>query len=658
MGLTRTQVSEILSGKAKGAKSQLPKAAEQERRLRFHSQPTLSALDSSGAFNVHMRKVGKLLPRDKKESYEVVFPWPVATVPFTGKIYTTIKKLWDGRNPVFKYEFTSPSEKDDWHEYRTQELKSMQRWRTEGFEVMRNSINSIMVVDLPLEQSGDRPEPYSYYLDVNSVVDILPATNGTDLQWIIFKQDELRMAVICDEFYRIYRIEETTRQAASEPEYEIPHGLGYCPARTFWTTPLSYRRPLIKKQALSEHVGDLDMLLFFTVSNEHLNLYARYPVYWAFGADCNYENETQDSHCSNGIMHKNDGRVLERDGKAVPCPVCERKRLDGAGSLIEIDPPNRVNDKADLREPVGFLSIPREALEYNNEDLERRRLQILTSVTGFQGMPINNQAVNEKQVLAIFESLEAALKEPQSNFEQAIQWEHETICRLRYNSFQSASVNLGTEHYILTPDQLMTLYKMAREGSWSTNILDMLEDRYYETEYRNNPEQLQRQKMLVDLDPFRHRTVDEVTSMYETGTIPYGEYLVKVNMSTFVARFERENAPLTMFGIQLEYSGRIAAIKAEMLRYAHEYKEDDNDDAGQDAALRSKMELYTIGVRGGSITPQTQDEAAFRTELGLQPMSEEATKAWEEDQGVRRPVTLKSKTQLDAEATPPASATI
>lgn len=63
-----------------------------------------------------------------------------------------------------------------------------------------------------------------------------------------------------------------------------------------------------------------------------------------------------------------------------------------------------------------------------------------------------------------------------------------------------------------------------------------------------------------------------------------------------------------------------------------------NEDADEGP---TKAELYGMSVRSGAITPQIEDEERFRDELGLPGMSSEAKRAWLEDNGVRRPVTLK-----------------
>ncbi len=55
---------------------------------------------------------------------------------------------------------------------------------------------------------------------------------------------------------------------------------------------------------------------------------------------------------------------------------------------------------------------------------------------------------------------------------------------------------------------------------------------------------------------------------------------------------------------------------------------------------KQKADAYGVAVRAGVITPQTEDERLFRTEMQLPEMSSEAVGAWEETGGVRRPITL------------------
>lgn len=70
-----------------------------------------------------------------------------------------------------------------------------------------------------------------------------------------------------------------------------------------------------------------------------------------------------------------------------------------------------------------------------------------------------------------------------------------------------------------------------------------------------------------------------------------------------------------------------------------EGEESDMDDVEE---IKRRADAYGVGVRAGVITPQTDDENQFRESMGLPPLSAEATKAWQTDGGVRRPITLVS----------------
>lgn len=74
----------------------------------------------------------------------------------------------------------------------------------------------------------------------------------------------------------------------------------------------------------------------------------------------------------------------------------------------------------------------------------------------------------------------------------------------------------------------------------------------------------------------------------------------------------------------------------------------DNDEAMRGfETLKAKLDAYGIGVRAGAFTPQQADEAALRAEAGLPNAGDAVNNAWEEDEGYRRPITLKLKQEVE-----------
>jgi hypothetical protein len=65
--------------------------------------------------------------------------------------------------------------------------------------------------------------------------------------------------------------------------------------------------------------------------------------------------------------------------------------------------------------------------------------------------------------------------------------------------------------------------------------------------------------------------------------------------------------------------------------------------------IRTLLDAYGIGVRGGVLTPCLADENWFRSLIGLEPAGEEVKAEWGRTNGVRLPITLQ-KGLADADA--------
>lgn len=59
--------------------------------------------------------------------------------------------------------------------------------------------------------------------------------------------------------------------------------------------------------------------------------------------------------------------------------------------------------------------------------------------------------------------------------------------------------------------------------------------------------------------------------------------------------------------------------------------------------LKAFVDAYGVGVRAGAITPQVADESYIRELFDLPPMSPEVVAYWQETDGVRKPLTIKTE---------------
>ena len=569
MGLSISEIKKRITEPRK--RQTISRAVYHQNRIKFHAQTRITGYDINQPVTDFLAFVSNLIPHDKFKIFKTLFRYPVFTNGVTGICFDKLSRIFDGRNPAFNYQFMNSDQRDDWEYYRQDVLHEPEVWSNKGWEFFQTEINSVLIVDLATEQSpGDKyPAPYFYWLPIASVIDYRAnATTGL-MDWIIFRQDDKRIAVIDNERYRIFT--EADGGNIGELLVDNPHDLGYCPARFFWTEPLSLSDPDVKQSPLTKQLEALDWFLFYHVSKRHLDLYGSYPIYSGYEQSCDFSNGENGDYCDGGFLKDKQGFYrLDQAGLLQRCPKCGDKRIAGVGSFVEIPIPDG-DKQPDLRNPVQMLTVDRQSLDYNVEEEERLKNNIITSIVGTNEEITTRDALNEQQIQANFESQSTILNRIKKGFEAAQQFVDETVCRLRYGSlFVSAKVNYGTEFYLSSATELRERYKVAKESGASEAELDALQNQILETEYRNNPTQLQRMLVLAELEPYRHLTRSEVLDLYGKQIVDETDMRIKLNFANFVRRFEREYLNVLEFGYNMPYNSKIQFITNKFKDYASE----------------------------------------------------------------------------------------
>lgn len=569
MGLELNQIKQILQKPSK--RQVIQKAVNMQRRLRFHTETNVAVSDINQPTTVFLDWVRRLLPKDKYNIFLQLFKFPLPTPAVVEDVYRELERVFYSRNSSSSYQFTDSELAEDWSQYRKSNLNEPEVWKTTAWKQMQVSPNSILVVDLPLVQTSTRPEPYFYWLEIDSVIDYELSKQDENLfNWLIFNQPEHRIAVFDDTSIRIYQLNE--KNEIQSLVSEAQHDLGYCPARFFWSTQLNEKNKDLKKNPITKELSNLDWYLFFALSKQHLDLYAPYPIYSAYEADCNFENSETGDYCDGGFLRNAKGEYkILNDGTVEKCPCCSEKRIAGPGSFLEVPIPNQTEGVADMRNPVQITTIDKDSLDYNVNECARLKNEIVISVVGSGGTVSEKEAINETQVTANFESKTSVLNALKTNFELAQKFIEDTVCKLRYgNAFISSSVNWGTEFYVFTVTELYSKYKQAKDNGASNSELDAISQQILEVEYRNNPLVLQRMLILKQLEPYPHKTLDEVLKLYEKKLIDEKLVKLKINFSTLVDKFERENINIIEFASNKPMREKIDIITNKLLEYVTE----------------------------------------------------------------------------------------
>lgn len=572
MALSLEEIREII--KAPKNKDIIAKAINLEHRLRFHTETNLSPMDIMKPTTEFLDWVKKLLPKDKYNIFLQLFRFPISTPSLTEEIYRELERVFYSRNANSSFKFANNDLLQDWQAYRAEKLKEPIIWRDKGWKHTKIAVNSVLIVDLPAEQTTDLPEPYFYWLSISNVIDF-KSPNGTKLDWIIFKQPENSIAVFDDVQMSIYQLNEKNEIAGLVSQQT--HSLGFCPARFFWSDTVSESIPALKRNPITKELSNLDWYLFFSLGKRHLDLYAPYPIYSAYEADCDFENNITGDYCDGGYLRNQSGNyIISTIGELEACPKCSSKRIAGPGSFIEVPIPSK-DGVADMRSPVQITSIDEASLNYNVKETERLKYEIFISCVGAGGIGAvsEKEAINETQVMANFENKTSVLRSLKRNFEEAQLFVDSTICALRYGEdFKNATIDWGTDFYVLSVQELYDRYKYAKTNGASEAELDSLSNQIIETEYRNNPMQMKRMLILKQLEPYRHFTMQELSALSSTVPLDTTKLIIKLNFSGYIDRFERENINIVDFGNQISFTEKINNISKTIYEYA-------NSDASQ-----------------------------------------------------------------------------
>lgn len=569
MGLDLSQIKQILQKPTK--RTLIQKAVNMQRRLRFHTETNLAISDINQPATIFLDWVRNLLPKDKFNIFLQLFRFPLATPAVVEDVYRELERVFYSRNASSSYQFTDSELAEDWARYRKSKLNEPEVWKTIGWKKMQVSPNSILVVDLPQVQASTWPEPYFYWLEIDAVIDYkVLESDKNQFEWLIFKQPENRIAVFDDMSIRVYQLNDKLEIQSLISEAQ--HNLGYCPARFFWSEQLNEKNKDLKKNPITKELSHLDWYLFFAISKQHLDLYAPYPIYSAYEADCDFENNETGDYCDGGFLRNAKGEYkILNDGTVERCPCCSEKRIAGPGSFLEIPIPSQTEGIADMRNPIQITTIDRESLDYNVDECERLKDEIVISVVGTGGTVSEKEAINETQVTANFESKTSVLNALKTNFEQAQKFVEDTVCKLRYgNAFISSSVNWGTEFYVFTVTELYAKYKQAKDNGASDSELDAIAQQILEVEYRNNPLVLQRMLILKQLEPYPHKTLNEVIQLYDKSLLNVDLVKLKINFTSLIDRFERENINIIEFASNRPMREKINIITKKLLEYVAE----------------------------------------------------------------------------------------
>lgn len=496
--------------------------------------------------------------------------YPLPIVQLSDSILNDYFKVFEGKNRYFNVEGDRDIQKlEDWIED-----SKLDYWiEKKARQVFKNKPNSFVVIDL-----DDQGSPYLVFVDSERVVDVQLKNMDGDCDYIAFIHSQVSHETkvnVTTTFFSVY--DDVNYYVFSKDSdsdnlikvEEINHGIGYCPARSFIKSPSNSTNIFKRRVAFSSALSKMEDWTIFDIFRNYVDHYAPFPVTEAPERTC------PNTECDNGKVPEEvvvDARSGETKTIWNDCQACGGKdegQHIGPGTHIgvQIQEDKTMNDGSGV---FRMIYPESDKLKYVPEKLDDIELEIRYKTVGINNL-MSNEAFNEMQVKGSFASMESILLRIKNELDVLYKWIVNTVGRTLYTDISlTVEANFGTEFYLVSEDDLQKRYENAKKIGLPMEELQMIYIQLIETKYKGNGTKVERQKMLLQLDPLPLMSNLEAIEMRSQNIIDDFDLSLKINFLNFITKFENENTPITQFGLGLEPYQRIERIKETLIIYNNE----------------------------------------------------------------------------------------
>jgi hypothetical protein len=524
--------------KEKPHRQDIETACRIEEETRFYTERSLST--DRPPFKREFEKwIKDRLNNDNSEgNFKTALLYPLKTAQFIEDIYTKLSRIWEAQNPYFN--ITYKKENSDY--LGIDELVDLKWWKNKGWQLLKTNHNCILLVNLPQEQEGEKPEPFIDVIKIQDVIGLI--MEGGDIKAIMYKYDSNNVGVVDGYSYQIYPIIEKGK-SIGQATLDSPNIIGECPAFFLSNKLFNSSNKVVRCNPLTNVLGELKEYLYLHTLKNILDPYVFYLFIIKYGTPgCDYDNGSE--RCSKGLMTstakgvttrplKNNYLMNESGTGFKKCPKCNKSL--GVGNEITRPIPTDPLDK-DLSNVIQFAAPPEAILKYGNDYLKSYGDSLKGSILGNKQEINTAMSHNEVTFRYTIEDQTSVLIGLKSMFDKVIGETTEAKASIIYGSkdaVNEVSIDLGNDFLLLDVQDLYSEKESAGKLGLST-ILDF-NDRIIETKYRNNPDLKLKAKLINAFRPF-DMTLTEVEAGYKAKNISKYDYFKMIYLDQFINWYE------------------------------------------------------------------------------------------------------------------------
>lgn len=514
-------------------KKEIELARNLEAKTRYFTDPALNFTNSDIYKNQFLSVVqSRLNNPDSFNNFKNYLSFPLKINEFIESIYTKISNIWQGQNPYFDFTFKSESIED------YQEFVSLDFFKNDAWNEYKTHHNSIILTDLPEEQTQSRPEPFNYFIKINSVLDVVSDNNVID--HVIYILDDTPskeiLAVVDIDGYQLYDYKD---KKLGEEILNAPHDLNRCPAEWLSRIDFNSKSNIIKSNVLSKSLGKIeDLQIIYTLKNI-LSPYAFYQfiVKYKNSSECDYDDGKY--YCDGGYLklkstddNQTDVNVYS-NGVLTKCPLCNK--TPGVGDVYGKPIPTS-SDEPDLKNVIEFIAPNTKIMEYGDKYISSLESDLFDVIVGTDENLNPNENHNETAYKYNTEGQQDVIFRWKSMFESVISNTLDNVLQLRYGDlYESNSIDLGTD-FILA--DLNTLYeeKKTLKEIGLDSVFDFNKT-IINAKYQNNPQKRRRALIIDAFKPF-DESIEKIEQSFSLGLVDKKDFIKQKYLSEFIKQFE------------------------------------------------------------------------------------------------------------------------
>ncbi len=566
-------------------------AIKEDERHDLHGRLVMDATDASPAWLrlVNEYIIPTITSASTREQLLRDIGWPLPSNAIVDRISDASSAVFGAQDRLISIRTTDEKIQQDAEAY-IEQLDINGFIARQCHNALFSAPNSLVVVDCPVEQTTQWPEPYLRLVASKSIYRAAPAMGSNELgllQFAFLNEGENRRALFDDTHISIY--ERTAGTNAKEVEGWVmvssePHNLPFCPAFKMWAD-VEQSNMLVSHSMIRACLALLDEYVLNSGAKRSNDLKAAYAYFWHWQeelGECDYSYHAHGAEfpCLEGWIEvpgfDNAGQIVaEITPTKFACPACLRRKKAkkrGPGSSFPLPAPTS-KEEFDLREPAGWIKAPLDSLTYVRDEVIALEAKILKQATGHEGGPINKSALNEDQISALIESARQVGEYLAEYYELLHKRILDAVLTMRYGPYYlGCTVNYGRRFAALSGDLLMVLMERAKKIG-SVWLLEVLDDMLQDYHARGDSSKGLRFRILNDLSTYRFMSPSDMVGG-GLDTANREGYLTTSGLLYYVARFEREEgSAVEVFGSTIEYNKLVETIIEKINGYIGELPE-------------------------------------------------------------------------------------